>query len=141
MEAAARLNNCDACGTPELAAVLAAVDLAIFIDPSQSGSIGLVACQRLESGSAIPPLTHGCDIPALPRLARQLYGRAPSAYLLTARGGSFDLPDGQLTPATEAMVQPLAERTLALRAADDHRQTDNGSLTTNDSYDSRAAGR
>jgi Ni,Fe-hydrogenase maturation factor len=104
--------------TPELAATLAAVDLAVFIDASQNGPIGRIECQLLESETGGLPFTHGCGIAALPELARQLYGRAPTVYLLTARGGSFDLHDGRLSPATEAMVRPMVERTLALLADD-----------------------
>ncbi len=100
--------------TPELAATLAAVDLVVFIDASRNGPIGQVEYRQLESETGGLPFTHGCGIAALPQLVRQLYGHAPTAYLLTVRGGSFDLQDGRLTPEMEAMVRPIVEKTLAL---------------------------
>ncbi len=78
--------------TPELAERLAAVDLAVFIDASVGVPPGDVAVVRLGAGAAGQGgLVHHVDPAQLLVLARQLYGRAPEAFLVTVGAASTEL--------------------------------------------------
>jgi Ni,Fe-hydrogenase maturation factor len=96
--------------TPELVADLAKASLAIFLDASLEGPIGEIISRRLTS-DAPPPCDspHGLQPGALLRLSQELYARAPQACLLTSRGVSFELADGQLTPAVSAALEKMVD--------------------------------
>jgi hydrogenase maturation protease len=78
--------------TPELAAELAEVQLAVFVDAAVGGDP--VTCVRLEATAAAAAMTHAADPRALLALARALYGRVPEAWLVTAGGEDFGFRDG-----------------------------------------------
>jgi hydrogenase maturation protease len=76
---------------PELAEPLARCQLALFVDADGGGEPGTVRVQRLCSEPEIvASLTHHVQPAALLALARELYGRAPQALLVTGAGETFD---------------------------------------------------
>jgi hydrogenase maturation protease len=76
---------------PELAERLARCELALFVDAAARGEPGTVHVQRLwPEAAGIASLTHHIQPAALLALARELYGRAPEAMLVTGAGATFD---------------------------------------------------
>jgi hydrogenase maturation protease len=85
--------------TPELAADLAGVERAVFVDAAASGEP--VTAVRLESSAASEVMTHAAEPRGLLALARAVYGQAPEAWLVTAAGADFGFRDG-LSPTGRA---------------------------------------
>jgi hydrogenase maturation protease len=76
---------------PELADRLARCELALFVDAAACGEPGTVRVQRLwPQADRVASLTHHLQPAALLALAQELYGRAPSALLVTGAGANFD---------------------------------------------------
>ena len=76
---------------PELAERLAHCELALFVDAADHGEPGTVRVQRLSPEAVdLASLTHYVQPSALLALARELYGRAPEALLVTGAGATFD---------------------------------------------------
>ena len=76
--------------TPEMAAELAATDLALFVDASAADEPGAIRIRPV-GPCAAPAETHGLDPPALLALAEELSGHAPArAFVLTIGAGRFD---------------------------------------------------
>ena len=100
---------------PDLAENLAAVDLAIFIDASSHGDSRRITCRKIDAdaGSA-SSMTHHCTPGKLLALADVLYPRLPTTYLITCRGNSFEFGQSTLTPAVQAAVLPIVDRTCEL---------------------------
>ena len=78
--------------TPELAADLADVRLAVFVDAAVGGPP--VTADRLDPAAAPGAMTHAADPRGLLALCALAYGRCPEAWLVTAAGADFDLRDG-----------------------------------------------
>lgn len=98
------------CLAPELAAELAAVDLAIFIDASVEGAPGAMEEHWLEPAEGDEgPLGHSLDPRRLLQLSRTLYGRAPRAVLFSAGGEYFEMGD-TLSPALRQVIPALVSR-------------------------------
>jgi hydrogenase maturation protease len=95
--------------TPELAAELANVRFAIFVDAS-AGDEGLT---ELEPGGAAGAMTHNGDPGPLLALTRSLYRGRPMAWLLTVRGLNFDHGD-QLSREAAREVPRVMERIAEL---------------------------
>jgi hydrogenase maturation protease len=88
--------------TPELAERLSQVDLACFIDASASLAPGEIRLRTVqESGDGI--LDHYFAAGSLLRLCRDIYGRAPHAFLITAGGQSFGAGMGLSRAAFDAV--------------------------------------
>ena len=84
---------------PELAEPIAAADLAIFIDAKVSLGPGEIAVTQVECEPAPPSgLVHHMDPGTLLQMARKLYGRAPTAFLISVGAGSLALSE-VLSPA------------------------------------------
>jgi hydrogenase maturation protease len=100
---------------PELAAEMAEADLVIFLDAAADGLPGQVTCRRLHAAAAPPdPLVHEIDPLSLLGLTWHLFGQEPEAYLLSCRGESFDLREGELSSEVGGMVEVMVEQTRAL---------------------------
>jgi hydrogenase maturation protease len=107
--------------TPELAADLAQVELALFIDAAREGRTGQVDCRRVEPAGDVSPsrIAHRLDVAMLLTWSRQLYGTAPPTYLLTTRAVSLSMKDRQLTPAVQKTVPEFIRRIEELLPAVD----------------------
>lgn len=99
---------------PEIAEEASQAELAIFIDARQGESVGEIACELLTSEtSSGPTYSHDLSPFAILKLARELYGSNPRAYLLTVSGECFE--DGEtLSPAVAAALPQLIARVKAL---------------------------
>lgn len=102
--------------TPELAADLAAVRQAVFVDAAAHPGAEPVAITRLEAGGGGPGLTHTGDPRALLGLAQVLYGRAPDAWLVTVAGECFRPREG-LTDAARRHAHLAVETVESLLRA------------------------
>lgn len=98
--------------TPELAEPLAAAQMALFIDASQQlPAESPLAAQQLSAGG--PPIAgHAAGPQNLLRLATQLYGTCPIAYLIAIPASSFDFG----APLSPGAACGLAEALRLARA-------------------------
>jgi hydrogenase maturation protease len=111
--------------TPELAALLAAFDLAIFIDARQPAAPPTavphpapVQCVRLEAAEpAAWRLSHHLTPAALLRCARELYGACPAAVVLAVVGADFGYRE-TLSPGVQAALPLLLAEVQRLAAGD-----------------------
>lgn len=92
---------------PEHAELIAAFDLVIFIDASVEGRPGEVKVERIsaDAAQAEASLTHHVSPAALLALASTLYGRAPTAMLVTGTGANFDDGEGLSAEALVALEE------------------------------------
>jgi hydrogenase maturation protease len=90
--------------TPELAEVLAAAELAIFVDACASPEREEVETRLIAPATLDTALGHTGDPRELLALAKALYGHCPAAWLITVPAQSF---------ALGAALSPTAERGLA----------------------------
>lgn len=89
--------------TPELAAPLAQANLAIFIDASIHPHSNPTCTHLKPALSTTQPFAHACSPQTLLRLALELYGHAPNAWLIQIPASSFNLGD-PLSPACAAAL-------------------------------------
>jgi hydrogenase maturation protease len=98
--------------TPELADDLAGVNVAVFVDASTEPLPGRVVVTLLRPETAPPVgLAHHVAPGVLLTMAAALYGRAPTAFLVTVGADSFELGDG----LSERVAAALPEAVAALR--------------------------
>ena len=78
----------------------------LFVDAADCGEPGTVRVQRLspEAGD-VTSLTHHVQPAALLALARELYGRAPEALLVTGAGATFDGRESLSEPGRKALQE------------------------------------
>jgi hydrogenase maturation protease len=102
--------------SPELAEPLARARRVIFIDACDGGLPGTVTWQPLDA--ALEPdnaFTHRLTPASLLASARQLYGRAPAAVVITIAGESFDYGEtlspavGQALPQVVRLVTTMVD--------------------------------
>ena len=101
--------------TPELAVEISEASLVVFVD-ARRGAAGELAVDAVEAGpgaEAGPSLSHHVGPASLIALARELYGRAPSAVAVAA-GMASDGAGEELSPAVAAVVPEAVERILQL---------------------------
>jgi hydrogenase maturation protease len=103
--------------TPELAERFAAAARVVLIDAAagrEAGSVSVVPLQPAPAPAST--LGHHVEPSQLLRMAQQLYGRSPEAYLVTVGAGSLELGEG-LSPLVIAALPELIAtvRRLALK--------------------------
>lgn len=89
--------------TPELAAILAHTELAIFVDACLPSENSEVQVQSLLPSSCSEFSVHIGDPRSLLALTLAIYGHCPLAWLVTIPGVNFDLGD-RLSPIAESGV-------------------------------------
>jgi hydrogenase maturation protease len=98
--------------TPELSEVLAAAELAIFVDACASPEREEIETQLIAPATLDTALGHTGDPRQLLALTKALYGHCPVAWLITVPAQSFEL-GGALSPTAErglaAALQELRE--------------------------------
>jgi len=93
--------------TPELAADLAATEVAIFVDASLQGEA--VTCTSIEPHSVERDgLDHALTPAGLLALAKLAFGHAPQAWLVLVPGRDFELGHALSAPARQGMAEALA---------------------------------
>ncbi len=95
--------------TPELAAELAQVDLAIFVDASQSADKNAVEVRSLTPSSSIEFQSHFSDPEALLSLTQALFGTCPQAWWVIVPVTNFELGERLSPVAKLGIKQALKE--------------------------------
>jgi hydrogenase maturation protease len=85
---------------PELAAELADVGLAIFVDAELRSEEGAVKVTAVSPAPFAGLLAHTADPASLLALTQAVYGRVPQAWLVTVPGQGFELGQDISTLAT-----------------------------------------
>jgi hydrogenase maturation protease len=104
--------------TPEVAEPLAAAKEAFFLDADSTLPGGEIRVSPVLEAAA-GPLEHHATPAALLRLAREVYGSAPRAWLVGMGGETFDVSE-HLTPAAIYSVsrcEQYIEQALGLQEA------------------------
>jgi hydrogenase maturation protease len=109
--------------TPELAFDLSLASLVVLLDASTETPAGSVTVRSIVAPGAaagVPPgaSSHHVDPELLLALARELYGRAPEAVVVSVGVTDMGLGDG-LTPAVEAALPAVADIVARLVAEHD----------------------
>jgi hydrogenase maturation protease len=93
--------------TPEMAADLAATELAIFVDASVADDPGSIRVFPIEPCGDLPG-THGIDPPALLAMARSFCGHVPAhSFALTIGAGRFGYCEEMTGPLRQAVPRAL----------------------------------
>lgn len=95
--------------TPELAAELAQVELAIFIDAYLAKNHDSVTVQVIEPSASVSFPSHFSNPQALLSLTQRVYGRCPHAWLVMVPGVNFSLSDSLSLLAQQRSEQALRE--------------------------------
>lgn len=93
--------------TPELAADLAGVDLAIFVDAAQE--IDSVKLYEIKPADFSGLRSHFADPRALLSLTQAIYGRCPQAWWLVVPGVDFQIDDRLSTVAQQGILEALVQ--------------------------------
>lgn len=105
--------------TPDLAEDVSETDRVIMIDADHGNIPGKVAVKEITLGNrALGSLTHDLEPEELLACARDLYGKTPDAFLVTAIGESFEFGEGLSQFASGALPE-IIRRVVEL--ASDHR--------------------
>ncbi|NJK55765.1 MAG: hydrogenase maturation protease [Pleurocapsa sp. SU_5_0] len=99
--------------TPELAAELAQVDLAIFVDAYQCADPDVVKIHPLKPSSSIQFKSHFSDPEALLSLTQALFGKCPQAWWVIVPGISFELSD-RLSPLAKQGIKQASQQIRSL---------------------------
>jgi hydrogenase maturation protease len=95
--------------TPELAAVLAEADRAVFVDAALAGGPSATAMRRLAPARQAEALTHAWGPQGLLALAERLYARHPVAWLVTVPGECFDMGEELSAAAEQGLAEALQQ--------------------------------
>lgn len=95
--------------TPELAACLTAVDVAVFVDADGRATPGDVVVTEIRAEpSQASVLVHDVDPGLLLAMASKLYGRAPPGYMVAVGAESFELGSALSPPVAAAVPKVVA---------------------------------
>ena len=94
--------------SPELAETLADYDHLVLVDAHLGGSPGLVHRTELDPRAEAAIVSHHFRPGTMLALTLQLYGRAPSAELVSVRGFAFDFTS-EMSPETAEGVAQVIE--------------------------------
>jgi hydrogenase maturation protease len=99
--------------SPEHAEAVSGARLVVFVDAAQGGA-GEVCLRPLAAAASSQLTTHAAEPATLLALARDLYGRAPEAYLLTIPADGLGFGEGFSERAALGAETALAEVTSLL---------------------------
>ncbi len=94
--------------TPELAESVSYMDCVVFVDAAETGLPGEVRFFPIAPDSARPG-SHEMTPGGLLGMAHGLYGRCPSAYMVTITGYSFDLSEALSEPVAAAVPEAVRQ--------------------------------
>jgi hydrogenase maturation protease len=99
--------------TPELAPRVAAARRVVFVDAHAALAPGEVAVARIEAGEEAPSaFVHFAGPAGLLRLAREIYGAAPEAWMVTIGGRDFGLGEELSVEARRGVRRAVRETRL-----------------------------
>ena len=102
---------------PELALEVSAAALVVLVDASHALPAGTFTVTQVErEGDSGTTRSHRLSPSSLVALARDLYGRAPDTFLVSAGVGSVELGD-RLSPLIEAALPRLVDAVADLVAS------------------------
>jgi hydrogenase maturation protease len=79
--------------TPEISDMASRAELVLFIDAARSGNPGTLRCEQITPAAPAGRHSHDLSPAGILKLAQELYGRCPAAYILTVAGESFATGD------------------------------------------------
>ena len=91
---------------PELIDQIAEVDRVIFVDATVQGKPGDIAVQQIHPDTMGLVTSHGMEPVVMLAYAEQLYGRCPTAYLVTITGQDFGYKEN-LSPLITGKLKEL----------------------------------
>jgi len=94
---------------PEMAEDVSRAERVLFIDAATEGKPGTVRCERVSPAVAGRADTHQLSPAVILRMEQELYGRCPSAFLLTVTGECFETGDKMSDAVSSALPALLAE--------------------------------
>jgi hydrogenase maturation protease len=99
--------------TPELASPVSQVERVLFLDAARFGQPGEFRCEPVLPGHASGAFTHDFSPGRILSISRELYGRAPQAFVISLSGECFD--HGETISATvEGALPALVELVVRL---------------------------
>jgi hydrogenase maturation protease len=104
--------------TPELAEAVSEVDLAVFVDAGAQGDPGTLTCEPVTASASDFRFSHDVTPATLVRIAKTLYGKSPTAYMICVAGKSFEHGESlspevaSAIPSAIAKVQDLMVRSV-----------------------------
>jgi hydrogenase maturation protease len=102
--------------TPELAESVSRAELVIFIDATQQGPAGLLACQRLAPEPTMPGMfSHHLTPRMLLACTQVVYESCPQAFLLSVSGAFFGYGE-RLSSLVQAALPVAVEKVQAVMA-------------------------
>jgi len=94
---------------PELAENVSRAAQVIFVDAAVTGEPGTLSCERVGRSAAESASSHSLTPAALLQLAATLYGVAPTAFLVSVVGKSFEHGES-LSPEVEQALPGLVAK-------------------------------
>jgi hydrogenase maturation protease len=98
---------------PELAPLVAAAPIVVFVDAGVDAPPGEVRVERLDEGGDLGAFGHLVSPRAIVGLARRLYAGSPAAFQVSVGAACFDVGVA-LSPAVAAAVPRAADAVMAL---------------------------
>ena len=99
--------------TAELVEDLKRADLAIFLDAAADTPPGEVRCRPLQpDATALSTMAHFHDPRELLAWCEALYGKAPTAWLISAGGAEWGYSNCQLSDIASAAMEQMIEQVM-----------------------------
>ena len=95
--------------TPEIAELASHAEKVLFVDAARDGEPGSLRWRRVLPAASTGSDSHGLSPSAVVRLASDLYGGCPRAFLFTVAGETFETGDA-MSQTVEAVVPLLLAR-------------------------------
>lgn len=96
--------------TPELAEPISRAGVVIFVDAAEADEPGAIGWVEIQPGTfTAQPFTHQVDPAALLAGAKELFGHAPPAHLLTVTGADFGYGEGLSPAVANAVGQAIGQ--------------------------------
>ena len=103
--------------TPELAAPISEVQQVVFLDARIGNPPGAVVSEFVaETAGSAGAFTHQVTPSSLLAAARELYGAAPAAILISISGASFEYAT-ELSPVLQARLPQITDQVSAIIAS------------------------
>ncbi len=95
--------------TPEISEIVSHAERVLFIDAATTGQPGTLQCRQIVPGDTSSGHSHKLSPAGVLKLAHDLYGHCPLAYLLTIVAETFSTGDGLSPRVAAALIPAKAE--------------------------------
>ncbi len=102
--------------TPEISEQASRAEQVLFVDAAHEGKTGSIRLRRVAAATELHGRSHDLTPAAIMKLAEELYGQAPPAFLLTVTGESFGASEelsacvASIVPELKARIKQFIER-------------------------------